>query len=189
MWGLLPDNDDTLTNWGKRFGVSPRNPFALLSEVGEDLQGAIQMVSPAHADALRRREGITPLSREVLAESFAALVRDPGATQFTKGGGQWLESIAATGCAGVGLDWTMDIGEARRRLGDGVTLQGNLDPAIMLTSPEVVAAEARRVLDSMGAGGRHIFNLGHGITPDVPIENVAALSRLIQAWRRPDQSA
>ena len=89
MWGLLPDNDDTLTNWGKRFGVNPRNPFALLAEVGEDLQGAIQMVPPAQADALRKREGITLLSREVLAESFAALVRDPGATQFTKGGGQF----------------------------------------------------------------------------------------------------
>ncbi len=89
MWGLLPDNDDTLTNWGKRFGVNPRNPFTLLSEVGEDLQGAIQMVPPAHADALRKREGVTALSREVLAESFAALVRDPGATQFTKGGGQF----------------------------------------------------------------------------------------------------
>ncbi len=89
LWGLLPDNDDTLTNWGKRFGVNPRNPFAFLSEVGEDLQGAIQMVPPDKLDQLKKRQGVTPLSREVLAESFAALVRDPGATQFTKGGGQF----------------------------------------------------------------------------------------------------
>lgn len=103
---------------------------------------------------------------------------------FTKGGGPWLESIAATGCAGVGLDWAVDIGDARRRLGDAVTLQGNLDPAIMLTTPEVVAAEARRVLDAMGAGGRHIFNLGHGITPEVPPEHVSVLVETVHAHSR-----
>ena len=112
------------------------------------------------------------------------LPRGVPAIVFTKGGGQWLESIAATGCAGVGLDWTVDIGEARRRLGDGVTLQGNLDPAIMLTSPEVVATETRRVLDSMGAGGRHIFNLGHGITPEVPPEHVSVLVETVHAHSR-----
>ena len=94
---------------------------------------------------------------------------------FTKGGGPWLESIAATGCSAIGLDWTVDIGDARRRLGDGITLQGNLDPAVMLTNPEVVAAQTRRIVDAMGSGGRHIFNLGHGITPEVPPEHVSVL--------------
>ncbi|MBK8958148.1 MAG: uroporphyrinogen decarboxylase [Proteobacteria bacterium] len=94
---------------------------------------------------------------------------------FTKGGGPWLESIAASGCSAIGLDWTVDIGEVRRRLGDDITLQGNLDPAVMLTNPDVVASEARRIIDSMGAGGRHIFNLGHGITPEVPPEHVSVL--------------
>ena len=94
---------------------------------------------------------------------------------FTKGGGGWLESIAATGCSALGLDWTVDIGAARRRLGEGVALQGNLDPAVMLTNPEVVATETCRILDAMGAGGRHIFNLGHGITPEVPLEHVSVL--------------
>ena len=94
---------------------------------------------------------------------------------FTKGGGVWLESIAATGCSALGLDWTVDIGAARRRLGEGVALQGNLDPAVMLTNPEIVATETRRILDAMGAGGRHIFNLGHGITPEVPPEHVSVL--------------
>jgi len=89
LWGLLPDNDDTLNSWGRRFGVNPRNPFALLSEVGEDLQGAIQMVPPEKLGALKKREGVTPLSRNVLEESFAALIRDPGAIQFTPGGGQF----------------------------------------------------------------------------------------------------
>jgi serine/threonine-protein kinase HipA len=89
LWGLLPDNDDTLGQWGKRFGVSPRNPFALLSHIGEDLQGAIQMVPPDKVADLTKREGITYLSRETLAKSFAELIRDPGATQFAEGGGQF----------------------------------------------------------------------------------------------------
>ena len=86
---LLPDNDDTLTNWGKHFGVTPRNPFALLSAVGEDLQGAIQMVPPEKLDALKKRDGVTLLSQELLASSFATLLRDPGAVQFTRDGGQF----------------------------------------------------------------------------------------------------
>ena len=89
LWGLLPESDDTLAQWGKRYGVSPRNPFALLSHIGEDLQGAIQMVPPDRLADLRKREGITFLSREALAKSFAELIRDPGATQFAEGGGQF----------------------------------------------------------------------------------------------------
>lgn len=89
MWGLLPDNDDTLSNWGRRFGVNPRNPFALLGEIGEDLQGAIQMIPRDKLGELKKREGTTLLSREVLAKSFAELIRDPGAVQFTAGGGRF----------------------------------------------------------------------------------------------------
>ncbi len=94
---------------------------------------------------------------------------------FTKGGGSWLESIAASGCSALGLDWTVDIGAVRGRLGDNITLQGNLDPAVMLTNPDIIVQESRRIVDAMGAGGRHIFNLGHGITPDVPPEHVGVL--------------
>ncbi len=70
---------------------------------------------------------------------------------FTKNGGLWLEKIAAIGCDAVGLDWTIDIGEARRRVGDKVALQGNLDPNVLFAAPEIVAAEAKKVLDSFGA--------------------------------------
>jgi uroporphyrinogen decarboxylase len=94
---------------------------------------------------------------------------------FSKGGGQWLETIADSGCAAVGLDWTTDIGDARRRIGDRVALQGNLDPAVMLTDAVCIRAEARRVLDAFGNGGGHIFNLGHGITPDVDPDLVGIL--------------
>ena len=108
---------------------------------------------------------------------------------FTKGGGPWLESIAATGCSAIGLDWTVDIGDARRRLGDRITLQGNLDPAVMLTNPEVVTAQTRRIIDAMGSGGRHIFNLGHGITPEVPPEHVSVLVDTVHEHSRRYHSA
>lgn len=89
LWGLLPDNDDTLGSLARQYNVSPRNPFSLLAEIGEDLQGAIQMVPPGKLGDLKKREGVTPLSQAMLVEGFAKLVRDPGAIQFAKGGGRF----------------------------------------------------------------------------------------------------
>ena len=110
---------------------------------------------------------------------------------FTKGGGLWLESIAASGADVVGLDWTCDLGRARQRIDDRVALQGNLDPVVLFASPEAVAAEARAVLDSFGppqrADGRyggHIFNLGHGIHQHTPPEHVQALVEAVQGHSR-----
>lgn len=95
---------------------------------------------------------------------------------FTKGGGLWLEAIAEIGCDAVGLDWTIDIGEARRRVGDKVSLQGNIDPAVLFAAPETIASEARKVLDAYGPGDTgHVFNLGHGISQFTPPDNVKAL--------------
>ena len=99
---------------------------------------------------------------------------------FTKGGGGWLESIAAIGCDAVGLDWTVDIGAARARVGMRVALQGNLDPAILLSSPQVVQREAAAILASYGKGSGHVFNLGHGISQHTPPENVAALIKTVR---------
>jgi uroporphyrinogen decarboxylase len=94
---------------------------------------------------------------------------------FTKGGGAWVKKIAAIGCDAVGIDWTTDLHEARQAVGDSVALQGNLDPAALFSAPEVLRAETRRVLASYGEGAGHVFNLGHGITPDVDPERVAVL--------------
>ena len=94
---------------------------------------------------------------------------------FTKGGGLWLEDIAASGCDAVGLDWSIDIGQARARVGDKVALQGNLDPSALFAGPDVVAREARKVLESYGPGSGHVFNLGHGISQFAPPESVTAL--------------
>ncbi len=97
---------------------------------------------------------------------------------FTKGGGLWLEDISAIGCDAVALDWTASLAEARRRTGDRVALQGNLDPMTLFASPEVVAAEACKVIDDFhaaGPGGGHVFNLGHGISQFTPPDHVTTM--------------
>ena len=86
---------------------------------------------------------------------------------FTKGGGLWLESLADTGAEALGLDWTCDIGSARARVGAKVALQGNMDPAVLYAKPAAIRAEVARILAAYGAGSGHVFNLGHGITPEV----------------------
>jgi uroporphyrinogen decarboxylase len=94
---------------------------------------------------------------------------------FTKGGGQWLEAIAECGADAVGLDWTTDIGQARSRVGHRVSLQGNMDPTLLNASPDRIRAEVAQILDSYGEGTGHIFNLGHGVTPGIDPEHVAAM--------------
>ena len=124
---------------------------------------------------------LNQLKREHDGQRIPAIV-------FTKGGGLWLEQIAATGADVVGLDWTTDLGQARRRVDDSVALQGNFDPMALFATPEAVATEARAVLDSFGppqrADGRwggHIFNLGHGINQHTPLEHVQALVEAVHA--------
>ncbi|MCB1934416.1 MAG: uroporphyrinogen decarboxylase [Nitrosomonas sp.] len=103
---------------------------------------------------------------------------------FTKGGGLWLESIAEISCDAVGLDWTIDIGEARRRVGEKVALQGNLDPSILFASPAVISKEVDKILSSYGNGSGHVFNLGHGISQFTPPENAAALVEAVHTLSR-----
>ena len=93
---------------------------------------------------------------------------------FTKNGGLWLESIADSGANAVGLDWTIEIGKARERIGERCALQGNMDPSILYASPQAIQAEVGNILASFGNGNGHVFNLGHGITPEVNPDNVSA---------------
>jgi uroporphyrinogen decarboxylase len=93
---------------------------------------------------------------------------------FTKGGGLWLESIADAGADALGLDWTCDIGEARRRVGNKVALQGNMDPTVLYANPNAIRQEVSNILASYGSGTGHVFNLGHGITPEVDPANAGA---------------
>lgn len=105
---------------------------------------------------------------------------------FTKGGGQWLEDIAASGCDAVGVDWTVNLAQARRRVQDGVALQGCMDPMALFGGEDAVRAEARRVLDAYGPVGQggHVFNLGHGISRHTPPEAVTALVDEVHAYSR-----
>jgi len=101
---------------------------------------------------------------------------------FTKGGGAWLGKIAAIGCDAVGVDWTTDLETARAAVGGRVALQGNLDPSALFAPPDTLRAATRRVLASYGAGPGHVFNLGHGITPEVDPERVAVLVDTVQNY-------
>lgn len=98
--------------------------------------------------------------------------RDVPVILFTKGGAHWLEAMADTGCHCLGLDWTVDIGQARQRVGDKVALQGNMDPAVLRSDPSIIRSEINAILTSFGDHQGHIFNLGHGITPDIDPDNV-----------------
>jgi uroporphyrinogen decarboxylase len=105
-------------------------------------------------------------------------------TLFSKGGGQWLEAMAATGVDAVGLDWTTDIAEAKARVGDKVALQGNMDPCVLYASADRVEQEVKSVLDGFGAGTGHVFNLGHGIHPTVNPDNMTRLVDTVHAHSR-----
>ena len=105
-------------------------------------------------------------------------------TLFTKGGSAWLEQIATSGCDGIGLDWTIELGEAERRVGKLVALQGNLDPSVLYASPEVIVSEVNKVLDQFKGETGHVFNLGHGVTPDVNPENMKILVDAVHAYSK-----
>jgi uroporphyrinogen decarboxylase len=94
---------------------------------------------------------------------------------FTKGGGQWLGAMADTGCDALGVDWTTDLADARRAVQDRVALQGNLDPSVLYAPPAKIRDEVAQALASFGRGQGHVFNLGHGIHPDVPPEHALAM--------------
>ncbi len=122
---------------------------------------------------------LNQLTREVEGQPIPVIL-------FTKGGGQWLEIIAETGCDALGLDWMTNIGEARQRVGAKVALQGNMDPSILYANPKDIQAHVKQVLhDYANADGNnlgHIFNLGHGIYPDVPPEHVAVLVEAVHEF-------
>ncbi|WP_374673958.1 uroporphyrinogen decarboxylase [Ideonella sp.] len=146
--------------------------------------GAFQAFSLAYT-----RRVLAQLQREHDGQRIPAIV-------FTKGGGPWLDEIADSGADVVGLDWTVNLGRARQRVGSRVALQGNLDPNVLFAPPPAVQAEARKVLDSFGPPRRadgswdgHIFNLGHGISQFTPPDHVAALVEAVHAHSRAQRRA
>jgi uroporphyrinogen decarboxylase len=128
-------------------------------------------------------------SLRYMAQVVNALKAHPASRElpvilFSKGAGQHLGAMADTGCSALGVDWTIDLADARQAVAGRVALQGNLDPSILLASPDVIRREARRVLDSYGNHSGHVFNLGHGITPEVNPEHVKVLVDEVHAYGR-----
>jgi len=135
--------------------------------------GAFQAFSLAYT-----RRVLQQLKREHAGQRIPHIV-------FTKGGGLWLEDMAAAGPDVLGLDWTMNLGAARRRVGSRVALQGNLDPNVLFAPPERIDAEVLRALESFGAPhDGHVFNLGHGISQHTPPEHVTALVDAVHSHSR-----
>jgi uroporphyrinogen decarboxylase len=128
-------------------------------------------------------------SLRYLAQISATLKSDPNTRDvplilFSKGANGHLPALAATGCNGLGVDWTIDLSSARALVGPQIALQGNLDPAALQASPDAIRREVARVLASHGPAPGHVFNLGHGITPDVKPEHVAALVEAVHELSR-----
>jgi uroporphyrinogen decarboxylase len=94
---------------------------------------------------------------------------------YVNGSGTLLEAMADTGVDVISVDWRVDLADAKRRVGGRVALQGNLDPCVLYAAPDVIRREAARILEQYGRGPGHVFNLGHGILPDIPVSHAKAL--------------
>ncbi len=124
---------------------------------------------------------ISELTREQSGQRIPVIL-------FTKGGGQALEAMVESGADALGLDWTTDIGQARARVGGRVALQGNLDPAVLYAQPKQIRTEVARVLAAYGKGSGHVFNLGHGIHPQIDPTHAAVMIAAVHELSRPYHS-
>jgi uroporphyrinogen decarboxylase len=173
--GMMYDAPDTLH---RMLDVVARATTAYLNAQIEAGAQAV-MVFDTWGGALTPRRYLE-FSLEYMARIVDGLIREREGRRvpvilFTKGGGEWLDHMAETGCDALGVDWTTDLADARALTGGRVALQGNLDPCVLYASPEVIRDEVGRVLASYGHGHGHVFNLGHGIHPDIDPERVAAM--------------
>ena len=164
----------------------PRAAHRLLEVLAESVRVYLRAQVDAGADALMvfdtwgsvlAPDEYRDFSLAYLTRIVRALKRevDTPIVLFGRGGGQWMNELAATGCDALGIDWTVHLGRARREVGDRVALQGNLDPCVLYTSPATIRGRVRQVLDAYGPGPGHVFNLGHGLQPGMDPARVAAL--------------
>jgi uroporphyrinogen decarboxylase len=168
----------------------PETFTLLLRKIGQTVRLYLEAQIASGADAVQIFDtwggSLTPdqylrYSLEPIFEVVSTLHRSgEPVIVFSKGAGHSIARIAEIGADVVGLDWTMDIALARELIGDRVALQGNLDPSALYASPESIRKEVLSILRKFGNGAGHVFNLGHGITPDVPVEHARAMIRAVQ---------
>jgi uroporphyrinogen decarboxylase len=167
----------------------PAAAHRLLESLARNCVSFLQMQAEAGADLVQIFDtwaGILPphlyeeFSLRYIRQIVEALHRDLPVIVFSKGANASLDKIGALGASAVGVDWTISMGEAAKRIG-GV-IQGNLDPAVLLSGSKAVTVEAKRILESVPRG-RHIFNLGHGILPNTPVDSVKGLVDFVKSWR------
>jgi uroporphyrinogen decarboxylase len=168
----------------------PETILALLKTLATSVRLYLEAQLAAGADAIQIFDTVggvlapdhfRKFSLDFLFEIVSTLRRDGAPViVFSKGANHALADLAAIGADVVGLDWTVDMGVARTEIGDQVALQGNLDPSFLYASPERIRGEVRSILRKYGKGSGHVFNLGHGILPDVPVEHVRAMIRAVK---------
>ena len=129
-------------------------------------------------------------SLHYMSQIIAGLIREYDGKRipvilFTKGGQGWLEAMADSGCDALGIDWTIDLSQARSRVGDRVALQGNMDPCVLYAAPERIRQEVALLLESFGKGSGHVFNLGHGIHPHVDPEHARVFIEAVHELSAP----
>ena len=164
------------------YAVRHSGPHVLAFEFFDVRKSFPQMMH--FAGRVRAAERTVSFSLRFLQRIAEGLERGEGSERtplilFGKGTGLHLEALSQTGADALGLDWTCDLGEARRRVGNQVALQGNMDPTVLYAKPEAIRAEVGRILASYGKGSGHVFNLGHGITPEVNPEHAGAFLRAV----------
>lgn len=173
----------------------PRTAHRLLSVLAESVRSYLRAQVEAGAEALLVFDtwGLVLAPDEYRTFSLAYLERivrglkaevDTPVILFGRGGGQWLRELADTGCDALGIDWSVDLGVARREVGDRVALQGNLDPCVLYTSSATIRDRVRQVLDAYGPGPGHVFNLGHGLQPGMDPGRVADLVEAVHELGR-----
>jgi len=170
--------------------TNPKDAHALLDKLARTIAAYLSAKIEAGAQAVQIFDtwgGILPpdefkeFSLQYIEQVLKLLKRNNAPTiVFCKDCGQSLESIADVGCDVIGLDWTVDIEKARMMVGSYVALQGNLDPTLLYAPPERIRAGVKKVLEKFGKGPGHIFNLGHGILPDIPVDHARALVQAVK---------
>lgn len=171
---LLYTNPDLLHLLLEKLAVSVINYLNAQIEAGAQAVQIFDTWGGALGDRAYREFSLQYMEKIVRGLTKEAEGRQVPVILFTKNGGGWLEAIADSGCHAIGLDWTQDIGAARQRVGNKVALQGNMDPAVLRAPSHVIENEVAFILERFGAGEGHVFNLGHGITPDIDPNHAAA---------------